>query len=87
MSRKKKKQFPQPSPGLPATPSAPLPSADEFTRQMTFDSMEDRIRGEEMMQEQEHKKLKEAQDVKKKMDDIEVDKKLEQLRKQLGLKK
>jgi hypothetical protein len=88
MSRKKKKhQESQISPIPSAPPAAPLPSSEEFTRQMTFDAMEDRIRGEEMMQAQENKKLKEAQDVKKQADEAEVDKRLEQLRKQLGLKK
>jgi hypothetical protein len=88
MSRKKKKQqqsqiSPQPS----APPVAPLPTSVEFSRQMTFDAMEDRIRGEEMMQAQENKKLKEAQDIKKQSDEAEIDKRLEALRKQLGLKK
>lgn len=73
---------------LPAgTPSAPLPTSEEFSRQLTFDAMEDRIRGEEVMQQQEQKKLKETQDLKKKMNEIEVDKKLDQLRKKMGLKK
>jgi len=54
---------------------------------MSFDSMEDRIRGEEMLQLEENKKIKEAQEIKKKLDSAEVDRRLEQLRKQLGLKK
>jgi hypothetical protein len=87
MSRKKKKlersnaQAPDPA------PSPSVPSSDQFVRQMTFDAMEDRIRGEELLQMEQNKKLKEAQDVKKKLDSVEVDRRLEELRKQIGLKK
>jgi len=54
---------------------------------MSFDSMEDRIRGEALLQQEENKKFKEAQEIKKKLDSVEVDRRLEQLRKQMGLKK
>jgi hypothetical protein len=84
MSKKKKKN--QPLASTPST-SQPLPSADQFVRQMTFDAMEDRIRGEEMLQHEENKKQKESHDLKKKVDSAEVDRRLEELRKQIGIKK
>ncbi len=85
MSRKKKKQSPSQA-TFPSTPArAPLPTPEAFTRQITFDSMEDRIRGEDMMREEENLKLKEAQDVKKKLESAEVDRRLEELKAQLGL--
>jgi hypothetical protein len=87
MSKKKKKSQSTVSPGPAPQTAAPLPTSDQFVRQMTFDAMEDRIRGEEMLRHEENKKLKEAQDVKKKLDDAEVDRRLEELRKQIGLKK
>ena len=90
MSRKKKKKniAPQAStPVLPASSSPSLPTPDAFSRQMSFDSLEDRIRGEEMLQDQEQKKLKEAQDIKKKLESVEVDRRMEELRKQLGLRR
>jgi len=87
MSKKKKKAQPQTPSASVERPRQPLPSSDSFVRQMTFDAMEDRIRGEEMLQQEQNKKLKEAQDVKKKLDSVEVDRRLEELRKQIGLKK
>jgi hypothetical protein len=85
MSKKKKQKATSQTtfPSHPASPSLPTPEA--FTRQITFDSMEDRIRGEEMMMEQEQQKLKEAQDVKKKLESAEVDRRLEELKQQLGI--
>jgi len=85
MSRKKKK-LPSSQVAFPSTPvSAPLPTSEAFTRQITFDSMEDRIRGEERMREEENQKLKEAQDIKKKLESAEVDRRLEELKAQLGI--
>jgi hypothetical protein len=85
MSRKKKKQSSS-QVEFPSTPvSPPLPTPEAFSRQITFDSMEDRIRGEERMREEEDQKQKEAQDVKKKFESIEVDRRLEELKAQLGL--
>lgn len=84
MSRKKKRQqIPQSDPALPR---APLPSSEAFTRQITFDSLEDKIRGEEMMQEQEQKRIKEEQAIKKELDSVEIDRRMEELRRQVGLK-
>ena len=81
---KKKKKYQQPVSNAPLSPAPqPLPSSDAFVRQMTFDAMEDRIRGEEMLQHEENKKSKEAEDVKKKLDSAEVDRRLEELRKQI----
>ena len=54
---------------------------------LSFDSMEDRIRGEEKLMEEEGKKLKEERSIQKKLQDVEVDRRLDELRKQLGLKK
>ena len=83
MSKKNKKSQQQIS-STPATSSPqPHPSSESFVRQMTFDSIEDQIRGEEMLQHEENKNLKEAQDVKKKLDAAEVDRRLEELRKKI----
>jgi len=49
--------------------------------------MEDQIRGEEMLLYEEHKKAREAHEVKKKLDKAEVDRRLAELRKQMGLPK
>jgi hypothetical protein len=87
MSRKKKKLKQSNAQAPDPAPSPSVPSSDQFVRQMTFDAMEDRIRGEELLQMEQNKKLKEAQDVKKKLDSVEVDRRLEELRKQIGLKK
>ena len=76
-----------PAQQIPAAPVQPLPTPDAFSRQITFDSLEDKIRGEEMMQEQENKKEREARDIKKKLESGEVDRKLEELRRQMGLAK
>jgi hypothetical protein len=85
MSRKKKKQSSS-QVALPYTPvSPPLPTPEAFTRQITFDSMEDRIRGEQKMREEENQKVKEAQDVKKQLESVEVDRRLEELKAQLGI--
>jgi hypothetical protein len=90
MSRKKKKDKQQQIPlSTPSTlpRSMPMPSVESISTTMKFDAMEDQIRGEEMMMEAEHKKIKEARDVKKALDKSEVDRRLEELRKQLGLPK
>jgi hypothetical protein len=84
MSRKKKKKQNQESPST-TRPNTGLPTPEAFTRQITFDSMEDRIRGEEIMQEQEQRKLQEAQKIKKQLESAEVDRRMEELRRQLGL--
>lgn len=47
--------------------------------------MEDRIRGEEKMREEENQKLKEEQDVKKQLESAEVERRLEELKAQLGI--
>ena len=87
MSRKKhnKSQTPPTPSTIPSVP-APLPTPEAFSRQITFDSLEDKIRGEEMLQNQEQKKLQEERDVKKKLDDSEVERRLAELKNKLGLK-
>jgi hypothetical protein len=80
MSRKRKRNFPQQA-------STPIPTPEAFDRQITFDSMEDKIRGEEMLNQEEHKRIKEAREIKKKLEASEVERRLEELRKQLKLKK
>ena len=49
--------------------------------------MEAKIRGEEIMMQEDNKKAKDVADLKKKLDKTEVDRRLEELRRQLGLKK
>ncbi len=52
-----------------------------------FDVMEAKIRGEEIMMKEDLKKAKDAIDLKKKLDKTEIDRRLEELRRQLGLKR
>jgi hypothetical protein len=72
-------------------PSIPPPSTSfepEFiTNPMDFDSLEEKIRGDEIMQNEEFKKIKEEREVKKKLDDGEVDRRLEELKKKIKPKK
>lgn len=49
--------------------------------------MEAKIRGEEIMMKEDLKKAKDAIDLKKKLDKTEIDRRLEELRRQLGLKR
>jgi hypothetical protein len=87
MSRRKKKRqnaSPQTSTQVPSS-NVPLPTPEAFSRQITFDSLEDRIRGEDVLQEQEQKKDREERDIKKQLDSAEVDRRMEELRRQLGL--
>jgi hypothetical protein len=85
MSKKKKKHSSS-QVAFPSTPAnPPLPTPEAFSRQISFDSMEDRIRGEEKIREEENLKLKEGQDVKKKLESVEVERRLEELKAQLGI--
>jgi hypothetical protein len=89
MSRKKKKHqnnFPQTTTPV-SSPKPGLPSSEAFSRQITFDSLEDKIRGEDMLQEQEQKNLKEGREIQKELESAEVDRRMEELRQQLGLHK
>ena len=97
MSRKKKEQYRSrqqsaqsvPATSIPAASSTQLSSQDpaEVTRAIDFDSLEEKIRGDEVLLNEEHKKIKEEQEIKKALDKGEVDRRLENLRRQLGLKK
>ena len=85
MSKKKKRNRPQqpvPSPSPIATPRN-----EGVTGDLNFDAMEDKIRGDEILLKEDSRKAREAQALKKKMKGIEVDRRLQELRKQLGLKK
>jgi len=83
MSKKKKKnrfqQNPSPSPQIPLVPPEPVTG--------NFDLMEAKIRGEEIMMKEDLKQAKNAAELKKELDKSEVDRRLEELRRQLGLKK
>ena len=68
-------------------PTSPLSVPVNSVGPLTFDSLEDKIRGEEAMLEQENRKLRESQEIKKKLQESEVEKKLDELRRQLGLPK
>lgn len=57
------------------------------TNPMDFDSLEEGIRGDEILMNEEYKKIKEERDVKKKLDDSEVDRRLEELKKKIKPKK
>jgi len=85
MSRRRKKNRNQQFSSAPST----FPSSSQQASPVTsnFDLTEDKIRGQEIMMKSDSKKAKEEQDVKKKLNDQEVDRRLEELRKQLGLRK
>jgi len=93
MSRKKRRNrdwnpSPPPQPTQPAVPLASVPAAPAaVTGNLNFDAQEARIRGDEIMMQEESKKETEARNINKQLDDIEVERRLNELRKQLGLKK
>ena len=69
-----------------------LPPSTSFdpefvTNPMDFDSLEEKIRGDEIMGNEEYKKIKEEREIKKKLDDSEVDRRLEDLKKKIKPKK
>jgi hypothetical protein len=69
-----------------------LPPSTSFdsefvTNPMDFDSLEEKIRGDEIMQNEEYKKIKEEREIKKKLDDSEVNRRLEELKKKVKPKK
>ena len=65
---------------LSSTPSAPLPTPSEWD----FDSLEEKIRGEEVLLEQEGKLAKEDHEIKKKLNDTEIDRRLKTLREKIN---
>jgi hypothetical protein len=67
-------------------PSIPPPQSlepDEVMNRLDFDSLEDRIRGDEAMQSEDSRRLIESRNVKKKLDESEVDRRLAELKKKL----
>lgn len=56
---------------------------DAVSNSMDFDSLEDRIRGDDRMRESENKKKREEAEIKKKLDSAEVDRRLEELKKKI----
>jgi hypothetical protein len=56
---------------------------DAMGNNMDFDSLEEKIRGDEFLTNEELKKAKEEREVKKKVDEYEVDKRLEELKKKI----
>ncbi len=64
-------------------PPSPFGDLDAFANDMNFDSIEEKIRGDELLQNENLKKIKEERDVKKKIDEIEVDKRLAELKKKI----
>ncbi len=70
------------------TPPPSNPIEPEYaTNPMDFDSLEERIRGDEIMRNEEYKKMKEEREVKKQLDEGEVDKRLAELKKKIKPKK
>jgi hypothetical protein len=69
--------------------SHPVPSISEgspaYPGAITFEQMEDRIRGEETLLAQEQRKDRESREIKKQLDEKEVDQRLEALRKKMGI--
>jgi hypothetical protein len=60
---------------------------DSVSNSLDFDSLEERIRGEDLILDTETRKSREAADVKKKLDAGEVDRRLAELKKKIGKKK
>ena len=63
----------------PIPPSPSLPGPAEWD----FDSLEEKIRGEEILLEQEGKLAKEDLEVRKKLNDTEIDRRLKALREKI----
>jgi len=85
---RKHQQTTPPAPVQPAPPVPPPPSSvppENVLRQSEFDRLEDRIRGEDILAAQEGKKAKEQLEIKKKLTDKEIDRRLEELKKKVGL--
>lgn len=74
MTRKKKTDIPPVT--APFNPSSALDHLD-------FDSLEEKIRGEEILIEGETRNQREARDIKKKLEKTEIDRRLEELRKKI----
>jgi hypothetical protein len=85
MSRRRKKNRNQQFSSAPS--NFPPPQSQSSSVTSNFDAAEDKIRGEELMMQGDLKKTKEVHEVKKALNDQEVDRRLEELRKQLGLRK
>lgn len=77
----KKKPSPPPLPSSQATDSATA------MNNLDFDSLEDKIRGNEILQDAETRSSREAREVKKKLEAVEVDRRMEELRRKIGAKK
>ena len=60
---------------------------DPLGNGMDFDSLEEKIRGEEFLTDEEFKRAKEEREVKKKVDEYEVNKRLEELKKKIKPRK
>lgn len=65
---------------VPLDPSTVMNNLD-------FDSLEDKIRGEDILADAESRKLIEAREVKKKLDSSEVDRRMKELQDKIGRKK
>ena len=74
MSRNKKNSEP------PARPSI---NPDTAMNDLDFDSLEEKIRGEDILAESEMRSHRESREVKKKLDESEVDRRLAELKKKL----
>ena len=80
---RKKKTTPLPSSSVPVSQPRPLDPAGAINN-LDFDAMEDKIRGQEILNESETRTQREARDVKKKLDQSEVERRLQELRKKIN---
>jgi len=91
MSRRRRKRRKNKNQQVPSPQTAQIPfsysDSESVIQQSQFDAMSDTIRGEEILQLESAKKEKQAREIKKKLDKTEVDRKLEELRDQLGIPK
>jgi hypothetical protein len=69
---------------LPPSPSSIPLEPDQVMNELSFESLEDKIRGEDVMISGELKNIRQREDDKKKFDSSELDRRLEDLKKKLG---
>ena len=78
--------MPKKKPAAPPPSTAPL-NIPAAINNLDFDSIEEKIRGEEILVESETRRAREAHDVKKKLDQAEINRRMEELKKKIDRKR
>ena len=78
--------MPKKKPAGPPPSTAPTNFSSAIDN-LDFDSIEEKIRGEEILVEGETRRAREAHDVKKKLDQAEINRRMEELKKKIDRKK